>query len=173
MSALAGPFLAVVALLGVAGATKVHRPATTARALRAMGLPSSPALVRAGAAVEVVVAVGALLWASPPWALAVALSYAAFAGFVLAALRRGLPLSSCGCIGGKDTPPTAGHVVLNLAAAGVAGAVALGTGRGAAITDLGRLHGSLLLRAVFVVLTAMCAWFAYVALTELPRTETR
>jgi hypothetical protein len=168
VAALAGPFIASAALLGAGGALKVHRPATTARALRAMGLPGSPALVRAGAAVEVGVAVSALAWASRPFALAVAGSYLAFAGFVLAALRRDVPLSSCGCFGVQDTPPTPGHVILNLAAAAVALAVAAHPG-GAALADIGHLGGSLVERVLFVVLTAVAAWFAYIALTLLPQ----
>jgi hypothetical protein len=168
VAALAGPFIASAALLGAGGALKVHRPATTARALRAMGLPGSPTLVRAGAAAEVAVAVGALAWASRPFALAVAGSYLAFAAFVLAALRRDVPLSSCGCFGVQDTPPTAGHVVLNLAAAGVALAVAAHPA-GAALADIAHLGGSLFERVLFVVLTAIAGWFAYVALTLLPQ----
>jgi hypothetical protein len=166
--ALAGPFIVIAALAGLAGALKVARPATTARALGEMGLPSSPALVRIGAGAEVAVAAGALAWAGRPFALALAASYLGFAGFVLAALRRGVPLSSCGCFGVQDTPPTYGHVVADLAAAGVALAVALGP-HGAALGDLGRLDGPLVLRGVFVVLAATCTWFAYVALTLLPQ----
>lgn len=169
MVALAGPFIVIAALVGLAGTLKLGRPATTARALGEIGLPASAVLVRAGAAVEVAVAAGALAWASRPFALAVALSYLAFAGFVLAALRRRVPLSSCGCFGVRDTPPTYGHLALNLAAAGVAIAVAVGAPHGASLADLGRLDGSLVLRAVFVVLAATCTWFAYVALTLVPQ----
>jgi hypothetical protein len=167
--ALAGPFIVIAALVGVGGAVKLGRPATTARALDQMGLPSSAALVRLGAAAEVVVAAGALAWGSRPFAAALALSYLGFAGFVLAALRRGVPLSSCGCFGVQDTPPTYGHVVLNLAAVGVATAVALGSPHGAALADLGAMGAPMLLRGVFLVLVGASTWFAYVALTLLPR----
>jgi len=166
---LAGPFLVIAALLAAGGALKVHRPATTARALRQMGLPSSPALVRVGAAAELAVAAGAMAWGSPPFAALVALSYLGFAAFVLVALRRGVPLSSCGCFGGvQDTPPTYGHLALNVGATVVATAVALGHG-GASLADVARLDGSLVLRGVFLVLTGVSAWFAYVAVTLLPR----
>jgi hypothetical protein len=168
VTALAGPFIVAAALIGLGGALKLGRPATTARALGEMGLPSSPLLVRVGAAVEIAVAAGALAWASVPFAMAVALSYLGFAGFVLAALRRGVPLASCGCFGVQDTPPTYVHLALNLAAAGVAVAVALGP-HGAALADLGRMDGSVVLRGVFLVLAATCTWFAYVALTLLPQ----
>jgi len=167
--ALAGPFLVIAALLAGGGALKVHRPATTARALGQMGLPSSPSLVRVGAAAEVVVGAGALAWGNRPFAALVALSYLGFAAFVLLALRRGVPLSSCGCFGGlRDTPPTYGHLALNVVAAVVAAVIAVGPG-GAALADIARLDGSLALRGVFIVMTGASAWFAYVALTLLPR----
>lgn len=169
MVALAGPFIVVAALVGLGGAFKVGRPATTARALADVGLPAPPALVRLGAGFEVAVAAGALAWGSRPFAAALAVSYLGFAGFVLVALRRGVPLSSCGCFGVQDTPPTYGHLVLDLAAAGVAAAVAFGGSHGVALADLGRLDGPLVLRGVFLASTAACTWFAYVALTLLPR----
>ena len=168
MAALAGPFIVTAALLGAGGALKVHRPAPTARALREMGLPASPALVRVGAAAEVAVAAGALVDGSRPFAALVAASYLGFTAFVLAALRRGVPLSSCGCFGVTDTPPTGVHVGLNLAAAAVAGVVAVGWAGGGGLAEIAALDGSIL-RGTFVVLTAAATWFAYVALTLLPR----
>ena len=162
MSTLAGPFLAAVVLLGAAGALKVVRPDTTAKALRELGLRASPTAVRAGALLELVIAAGALVGGGRPFAALVAASYAGFAAFVLAALRRGTPLSTCGCFGTADTPPTAVHLVLNLAAAGVAAAVAV-TG-----ADITTLEGSLLLRVAFIGSTATTVWLAYVALAVLP-----
>lgn len=169
MSTLAGPFLVAVVILGAAGALKVARPDSTARALGELGLPASPSLVRAGALAELIVAAGALVGGGRPFAVLVAVSYLGFAAFVLAALRRGTPLSTCGCFGVEDTPPTGVHLGLNLAAAVAAGAVAL-TGLGAGgITDITTQEGSLLLRVAFVGSTAASVWLAYVALTVLPR----
>ena len=54
----------------------------------------------------------------------VALSYLLFAAFVVVALRSGAPISSCGCFGKADTPPSVVHVVLDLLFAGVATAAA-------------------------------------------------
>lgn len=112
-------------LLG-AGAAKVVDPTRTAGALAAVGRPVGPAVVRAGAAAEVVlgavvVAVGGRL----PAAL-VAASYVAFAGFVALALRLGRPVGTCGCFGRPDTPPRWSHVAVDLAlaAAAAGGAVA-------------------------------------------------
>ncbi len=171
MAALAGPFLVAAALLGAGGASKVVRPTTTARALGTMGLPSSTALVRLGAGAELAVAAGALAVGGRLFAGLLAASYLAFTAFVLAALRRGVPLSSCGCFGVADTPPTPVHVGMNVAAAAVAGAVALGWAHGGGLSDITTMEGSLLLRVVFVVLTAASAWLAYVALTELPKLQ--
>jgi len=171
MSTLAGPFLVAAALLGAGGASKIVRPATTARALGTMGLPSSTALVRAGAGAELAVAAGALAGGGRLFAGLVAASYLAFAIFVLVALRGGVPLSSCGCFGVADTPPTAVHVGINVAATAVAGAVALGWAHAGGLPDITTMEGSLLLRVVFVVLTAASAWLAYVALTELPKLQ--
>src|SRR3546814_7851889 len=86
----------------------------TVGALRAMRLPSSALLVRAGSAAELVLGVaaivvgGAVLW----WLVAV--SYLAFAGFVLAALRKGTMIGTCGCFGREETPPHWSHVALNV-----------------------------------------------------------
>lgn len=171
MATLAGPFLVTAALLGAGGASKVVRPANTARALGTMGLPSSTRLVRLGAGAELAVGAGALAGGGRVFAFLVAASYLGFAAFVLVALHRGLPLASCGCFGVADTPPTAVHVGINVAAAAIAGAVALGWARGGGLPDIATMEGSLLLRATFVVLTAASAWLAYVALTELPKLQ--
>ncbi len=169
MAALAGPFIVAAALLGAGGALKVARPATTAGALRQMGLPASETAVRTGAAVELAIATAAAVDGSRPFAALVALSYLAFAAFVLVALRRDVPLSSCGCFGVEDTPPTAVHLALDLAAAATAGAVALGLAHGGGLAQIADMDPSFPLRAAFLVSTAAATWFAYVALTHLPR----
>lgn len=166
MDVLAGPFLAASALLAVAGASKLRRPAPAVGALRALGLPGSPLLVRAGAAVEVAVAAGAVAFGTRLFAGLVAASYLGFALFVMAAMRRDVALSSCGCFGRPDTPPSAVHVVVNLAFAGAAGAVA-----GAPVGDLpGVLAAQPLLGIPFLALTAVSVALAYVSLTVLPAT---
>jgi hypothetical protein len=123
--AVAGLYTAAVLLLGGAGLSKVRRPADSAVALRAAGLPVTPHRVRALAAVEVVIAVTALVAPGPVPAVLAALSYLAFAVWVAAALRRNLPLASCGCFGRADTPPSWTHVAVNVAAGGSALAWAL------------------------------------------------
>jgi hypothetical protein len=112
-----GPALVAAGLLAVAGAAKVIDPTMTAGALREMGLPSSAGLVRVGAAAELALGIAAIVVGGPVlWGM-VALSYAAFAVFVTAALATGRPIGTCGCFGRVDTPPARWHVALNVALA--------------------------------------------------------
>lgn len=146
LPATAAPFLAATALLGAAGVAKTVRPGDTANALRTAGLSSRrlPALVRAGAAAEVVLAVAAIAVPGALTGALVAAVYAGFAVFIVLALRRGWSLSSCGCFGRPDTPPTPAHAALNAGAAVSAGwwaatwgAASLSAGKG--VEHLGRL----------------------------------
>lgn len=122
---LSGPFLAISALLAIAGAMKIYRPKYTVGALRAAGLPANNALVRLLGLTELGVAVAAISTGSLPWAAATGIFYLAFAVFVIYALRSGIPIASCGCFGSPDTPPTVAHVVLDVMATAVAVAVAI------------------------------------------------
>jgi len=166
---LAGLLIVVAVLLAFAGAIKLSRPGPTTRALRAAGLPGSALFVRLLGLCEITVAVGALALGSPVAMALVAAFYLLFAGFILVALRRGAPISSCGCFGAQEAPPTLTHLVMNLAAALVAGVAALGAGgrSGLGVPDG---DGPLVL-ATFLFITAVAAWFSYVVLTLLPRVE--
>jgi len=165
VSLAAGPFLIAATLLAAGGVLKAAHPLDTANALRAVGLPGAPPLVRAGGVAEALVGLAALATGARAAAVLLAVSYAAFAGFVLVALRRGTPLSSCGCFGKDDTPPTRLHVVLNLGAALAGVAVALNPGAG--LVDV---VGSQPLAGVpFLALLGCGVSFAYLALTSLPR----
>jgi len=124
MPALTGPALVSALLLAVAGAIKAVDPAMTSGALRALRLPSSPTLVRAGAGAELVLGVAAVTTGAPAAWWLVAVSYLAFVTFVVAALRAGTMVGSCGCLGREDTPPHPVHVVLDIALAVVAAAAA-------------------------------------------------
>jgi Methylamine utilisation protein MauE len=98
---------------------KVASPDLTAGALRAARLPHSRALVRGLGVVEVTVGVGGIVLGSAVPALIAAVFYAGFAWFVINALRKRLPISSCGCFGAAETPPSTNHVIVNLAAVAV------------------------------------------------------
>ena len=108
-------------------------------------------------------------WSCPgpsPGAL-VAFAYAGFAVFVLVALRRGWALTSCGCFGRPDTPPTLTHVVLNAGAAVSAAWWAAAWGWGDGLHRLGRLffhepwHGGPL-----ALVIAVLAGLAYLVWTD-------
>jgi hypothetical protein len=157
--AWAGPYLVVCGLLVVAGAAKAWSPDTTARALRAAGLPGRRGLVRAGGGVEALIGGAALVTGLPALSAAVAASYVAFAAFIVLALVRGTPISSCGCFGKPDTPPNLLHVALNLAAAAVATV---------AVTDPARSLPSALAHqplagVPLLVLSAAAGYLAYLA----------
>jgi hypothetical protein len=139
LSPIAAPYLAAALVLGAAGVAKLIRPADTATALRAAGFPVGAVLVRIGAIAEVAVAVAALADPGPLTGALVAAAYAAFAVFIVLALRRGWALSSCGCFGRPDTPPTVAHAVLNgtAAASGLWWAVSWQGKQG--LSQLGRL----------------------------------
>lgn len=166
MPVLTGPALVAAALLALAGAQKLLDPVMTVGALRALRLPSSSALVRAGSAAELGLGVaavtvgGAALW----WL--VALSYLGFAAFVVAALRHGTMLGSCGCFGREDTPPHGLHVMLNLVLAAIAAGVATRSME-ALIDGLLDHPGA---GALVVLLSALALTLLYTAYVEVPRT---
>ena len=162
---LSGPFFAISALLVVAGSMKVYRPKFTVGALRAAHLPASSALVRALGAGEVAVGIGGIISGAALWALAVAVFYIGFAGFVVYALRSGTPISSCGCFGSPDTPPSVGHVVLNSTATVVALAVAMapiGPWVGLSGTDTGTA-------SAFLLFSVATVYLLYAIVDVLPR----
>ena len=164
--ALTGPLAVAAVLLVLAGAPKVGAPADLRRALTAVGLRVPGAAVRVGGAAEVALGLAALVVTSRVLALAVALSYAAFTAFVLLALSRGWPLSSCGCFGREDTPPSGAHAVVTGALA-VLGLLGAGTGAPALLPAAvdGGVAGLLLV--ALVALGVVLAWQALVALPRL------
>lgn len=161
---MAGPFAATCALLIVAGAAKLLRPTDTARALALFGWPVGSTAVRIGALSEAAVAAAALVTSHRALAAAVAMSYLAFAGWVAVAMARGVPISSCGCFGTPDTPPTLLHVAVDLAAAAVAvSAAARGLPDLAATLSRQPAAG-----LPFLGMVALVTWMAAMVLTVLP-----
>jgi hypothetical protein len=120
-------------LLLVAGAAKATDPSRTAGALAALGWPSSPVAVRAGAVAEAALGALGLLVGGTAVAALVAASFAGFALFVVAALRSGTPVGTCGCFAREDTPPHPRHVGVDVALA--AGAAAAAATRPDALVD--------------------------------------
>ena len=165
MPALTGPALVAAALLALAGAQKLLDPELTVGALREMRLPSAPLLVRVGSAAELALGVAAIAAGGTIlWGL-VALSYLGFAAFVVAALRKGTMIGTCGCFGREETPPHWTHVVLNAALASVAVTVALRSPT-APVEALGDHPGE---GAVLVALSALALYLLHAAFVELPR----
>lgn len=166
MNALGGPAVASAILLAIGGASKLLRPANTSHALRGLGLPAANSGVRLLAGAELGVATGALTVGGRLAWLLVAGAYLGFAGFVVLARARGGAVSSCGCFGTPDTPPTLVHVLVTTAASAVAFATA-GHPPGPVLDAVADMP---LLGLPFLLVTGCCVWFAYAAVTVLPKT---
>jgi hypothetical protein len=119
---LAGPFLIASLALCVAGVAKLRSPRPAAQALAAAGLPGHPQLVRVFAAYELALGVYAALSTSTVAALAIAATYAGFAGLTLVLHRR---RASCGCFGAEGAPASRAQSAISalLAATGAATAI--------------------------------------------------
>lgn len=166
MPVLIAPALAAAALVALAGAQKLIDPTMTVGALRALHLPSSPVLVRAGSAGELALGVGAITLGGAAWWWLIALSYLLFAAFVVAALRHGTMIGSCGCFGREETPPHWTHVALDVGLAAVSAAVALRSPSAPLDALLDEPGRALLV----VALTAMAVALLRAAFVEVPRT---
>jgi uncharacterized membrane protein YphA (DoxX/SURF4 family) len=164
-----GWFFLVAALLIYSGIRKLADPDPTAGALRAAHLPATRLAAYAIGLIEVGVGTMALLTEGWWWPWLVAAVYLGFAGFVGVALRRRLPIASCGCFGKADTPPTWIHLVLNLAAA--AGAVIVGSRPPASLPSI--LEEQPLLGLPYLGFLLVGVYALYLILSELPRLRTR
>ncbi|GAC1440825.1 MAG: hypothetical protein NVSMB55_06910 [Mycobacteriales bacterium] len=163
MEAATAPYLAAALLLVVAGLSKVARPLSLVRALRAAGVPMRAPLlarwVRGSALVESAIGAVAIVQPARGVAVLVAVSYAGFTAFVLRALRSGSPLASCGCFGKTDTPPTPGHAVVTAVLAIAAAAFAAGSPAPVGVW--------------LVVVSAVLAYLGYLVLAVLPLVSRR
>lgn len=161
-AALTPPLLVAAALLCVAGALKLRRPAPAVRALASLGLRAAPTPVRTFAAVELALGGWVLLGAPRAAAGAVACVYAVFAAITFALARR---RSSCGCFG-DDTAPASVLQSLLSAAFACVGLVAAAGG----VHGLGWVLGmDPALAATAVVGLGGAVYGAVIAYTELPR----
>lgn len=153
------PYAAAAVLLGIAGVPKVRDPGDLVRAVRSVGMPFGRGVVRAFAVAEVAVAAAALLAPGRLTAALLAAVYAVFTAFVVVALRRGGVLSSCGCFGRADTPPTWAHALVTGTASVVGVLVAVdppGSGAWSSLTGTGA--GAVVGLAALVALVAFLAW---------------
>jgi len=167
MLAHSGPTLAMLGLLALAGGMKVVSPDLTSGALRAAGLPHGRLLVRGIGLIEVAIGVSGIVLGISLAAFAAAAFYAGFAWFVIHALRHRLPISSCGCFGAADTPPSINHVIVNIGAVLVllfAGLVPIGPWGGIDQLSLG-------LAVAFIGFTAVTIYVLYAILAVLPMVQ--
>jgi hypothetical protein len=102
-------------------------------------------------------------------AVIIAASYLAFAAFVAAAMRSRTPVSSCGCFGEVDAPPTAGHIAINVGAATVA-ALSAFTGRVPSLSTVISEQGWAAVPLLAFIATA--GYLAFLTIAVLPRVLT-
>ena len=127
-------------------------PGPTLGALRALQLPGSLLAVRVGAGLEAGLGAAGLVATSSVVAYLVAASYVGFAGFTIVALASRTPLSTCGCLGRLDTPPSVPHVLVDLVAA--VAAVMVGANGYVALLDESGRHGLVVLGATVLAAAA-------------------
>jgi uncharacterized membrane protein YphA (DoxX/SURF4 family) len=102
-------------LLVVTGLAKLRRPDDTSRAIARLGLPNHPSVGLALGAVETLLGLAVLLTLAPQLLYAQAALYTVFVVWIAWAMRAMEPIASCGCLGTPDTPPYAGHLVVDVA----------------------------------------------------------
>jgi len=166
MSMLAGPIYALAGIIGIAGALKLTQPGPATRALRAAGLPGSLAAVRVLGMSEMVIGAIAISLGTTLTATSMAVYYAGFAVFALVLMRRGGNETPCGCFGepAAPEPTTWVHVTMNLIATVLCLAAVLWPTGG--VLDV--LANQPWAGIPFLVLTALCGWLWYLALTAFP-----
>jgi hypothetical protein len=175
---LIGVFFIACGLLVLGGVAKAVRPDDTARALvlllpgrisRVLSFTLTRRVIRIGALMEAALGACALVFPRPITAALVALSYTVFLFTVVYARRRGGPLSTCGCFGRPDTPPTALHVVLNVIFVATAVSVAVRPPQFTALTSL--LENQPWDGAPLLLASGVGVWLAYLALSPLASLE--
>jgi hypothetical protein len=149
-------------LLAASGVAKLVDPEPTTGAMRAGRLPASRSLSYLLGAVEVIAAVAALVMGGAA-VVGAAILYGGFSVFTLAAVRKRIPVQSCGCFGRDDTPPSAIHVAYNVAAT-----VAL---VGLAVTGLSPVDWGLpaVELTLYLVFAAIGVYVSYLLMTRLPQ----
>lgn len=120
MTALSAAYFAAALLLCAAGVTKVWRPGPTRRAAEGQGLSVPDWSVRLFGLAEIALGASVIAAGGSIVASLQALLYLAFAIFVVRGLRRG-DLTSCGCFGASDRPPTWTHAMVNAVLAAASG----------------------------------------------------
>src|SRR4051812_46081549 len=162
MGAWTAPLLVASILLVLAGAPKAVRPRNTVGALRSVGLHLPATAVRLVGAAEAALGIATVLTGARLLAALVAVSYAGFSAFLVVALRSGGAVSSCGCLGRADTPPTRSHLAVTTALA-TGSAVAAMTGA----DGLSTIEWSATALTA-IGLAALGCWLVWLVFTALP-----
>jgi hypothetical protein len=165
MGAWTAPLLVASTLLVLAGAPKVANPTNTLGALRSVGLRLPRTAVRLLGGAEAALGIATLVTAARPLAALVALSYAGFSVFLVVALRRGGAVSSCGCVGRADTPPTRSHLVATAALASMSAAAVVSGADG-----LSSIGWSLTALSA-LGFAALASWLVWLVFTALPHLQ--
>lgn len=155
----AGPFVAACSLLAIAGGGKVAHPRPTRDAAAAAGWRVPSVVVSGFGLVEVGVGLTAMVFGGVA-ALAVAACYLVLTAFAWRLVRRA-PATPCACLGASSAPASRVHVLVDLAAVGVAVAAATGGSPFASLSD--RPFASV----VFVALVACCVALVALAFDSL------
>lgn len=149
------------ALVAVAGAAKILRPAVTSKALSPSRFPVAPSLVRVLGSGEVALALVVLAVGGRVAFAVLAVSYA---GFTLVAVHQRGAGRSCGCFGASDTTVGPLHLVTD----GVAGALAVAASVLVAPSLPALLPGGTVAAATSVLLMGVGTALGRMLLTSLP-----
>jgi hypothetical protein len=161
---VAGPFIAACALLVIAGVGKARHAAPAQLAARAAGFGVPRGAIATFGLVEVTAGVVGGVFGGVP-ALAVAACYLLLTVVAVRLFRRA-PATPCACLGSSSAVVTPAHVVLNLAAMGLALVAATGG------SPFAYFSSSWLASATFAVLVACCVKLAMLTLDALPELTT-
>jgi hypothetical protein len=148
-------------LVAVAGIGKVLRPDATRDALALTQLPAATGAIRMLGAGEVALAVAVL---ATGHALAFGALAAAYAGFLLVAVRQRRAGRGCGCFGATEDRVSGLHLGVNAVAAVIAGAAAIVAPQ----SLLAVLPGAPVAAVLTVVLLATAIGLVRLLLTALP-----
>jgi hypothetical protein len=148
-------------LLLPTGWAKLRKPYETARALRSVGWPGNRGLAISLGLVEVVVGAWVLGVGSAQSVIALGALYGGFLAWLAVAFRAGGVVSSCGCAGTPDTPPTAAHTILNTAALATVAIDLASTQPGISLPATGLLEWT-----TIVAIVVVGSWLALTLITS-------
>jgi len=165
---LVGAFGIVCGVLLVSGAFKVLQPGGVTGAVGSLGFEAPRWIGRLLGLAEIGLGTAGLALSGWVWSGLVGSAYLLFGAAVIALIRRG-GAESCGCFGEITSPPSAIHVVFDLAAAAVALGHAAAGGWPGAAEFAGDLGGQAIPFFGLVVVGVICS---VAILTLLPGVAT-